>query len=104
MIKSQVYNLSADEATKKKLYLTSLGNFVTASTQTNTIADMSVLPREQYRDNVDEVFHLDLGPKAIHCLVTRIEGVRKKKKVYEFCYHHRGKCPHIKLMLKRKTL
>lgn len=103
-MKSQVYNLTADEAAKKKRYLISLGNFVTASTQTDTVADISTLPSERYRDNVDEVFHMDLGEKAVHCLVTRTEGIRKKKKVYEFCYHHRGKCPYIKLMLKRKTL
>jgi hypothetical protein len=101
---SQVYTLTAVEAAKKKDYLVSLGNFVTASTQVDTIADARVLPKERYRDMVEEVFHLDLGPKAIHCLTIRIEGVRKKKKVYEFCYHHRGCCPHIKLMLKRKTL
>ena len=101
---SQVYTLTAEEAAKKKLYLISLGNFVTKSTQTDTIADIMTLPSERYRDGVEEVFHVDLGPKAIHCLVTRIEGVRKKKKIYEFCYHHRGCCPHLKLMLKRKTL
>ena len=101
---SQVYTLTAEEAAKKKRYLISLGKLVTASTQTDTIADTRELPKESYKDNVEEVFHLDLGPKNIHCLVTLIEGIRKKKKVYEFCYHHRGNCPHIKLMLKRKTL
>lgn len=101
---SQVYTLTAEEAAKKKRYLISLGNFVTASTQVDTIADIRVLPKERYRDNVEEVFHLDLGPKNLHCLVIRTEGIRKKKRVYEFCYHHRGNCPHIKLMLKRKTL
>jgi hypothetical protein len=101
---SQVYELTAKEAEKKKLYLISLGKFVTASTQTDTIADTKVLPKESYREGVNEVFHMDLGPKAVHCLVTRTIGVRKKKLTYEFCYHHRGACPHLRLMLKRKVL
>jgi hypothetical protein len=101
---SQVYELTAEEAKKKKQYLISLGDFVTQSTQTDTIADVQTLSNVRYREGIDEVFHLDLGPKAVHCLVTRIVGIRKKKKVYEFCYHHRGCCPHLKLMLKRKTL
>jgi hypothetical protein len=101
---SQIYELSEKEYNTKKQYLISLGNFVTKSTQTETIAKIEILPEIKYKKGVIEVFHLNLGPTAIHCLMKKSVGIRKKKYVYQFCYHHETCCPHIKLMLKRKTL
>ena len=100
---SQVYELNERDYLKKKDYLISLGKFVTNSTQTETIADASVIPESRHRDMVVEILHLDLGPKAVHCLIKKLEGVRKRKAIYEFCYHYRGFCPHTKpVALKRK--
>lgn len=101
---SPVYTLNVDEWNTKKNYLVSLGKAVTKSIHTDKEPEAALVNPERYKEGVNEVFHLDLGPKAVHCLIMRTEGVRKKKPVYEFCYHHRGYCPHTKLVLKRKVL
>ena len=102
--RSLKYTLTKEEAERKRLHLFSLAKAVAESPHRDISPECYVVKPERYQEGIDEIFHLDLGPKAVHCLVTRTEGIRKKKKVYEFCYHWRGCCRCTKLMLKRKTL
>jgi len=101
---SIIYELKKVEWEKKKLSLISLAKFICNSTQTEDMPECCVEPKERYRNMVEEVFHMDNGPKKVSCVVHRLEGVRKKKSVYEFQYHHRGKCPHMRPQLMRKIL
>jgi hypothetical protein len=99
-----IYKLTKQEWERKRLSLIALAKFICTSTQTEDMPECSVEPRDRYRKMVEEVFHMDNGELRIHCLVHRLEGVRKKTPVFEFTYHHRGKCPHMRPQLMRKIL
>ena len=101
---SPPYTLTHAEWLKKKNNLIALAKVVFNSVHRDIFPETETINPNRYRDGVDEIFHLELGPKDVRCLITRTEGVRKKKKVYEFCYHHHGFCPYQRLMLKRKVL